>query len=98
MNEITSLKAGLLADIAAADTPDAVEGLRVGALGKQGVITALLKTLGAMSPEERQTRGPIIHDLRESVTAALADRKAALEQAALDARLASERLYSTLPA
>ncbi|WP_336961904.1 phenylalanine--tRNA ligase subunit alpha [Sphingobium aquiterrae] len=98
MTEITALKAGLIADIDAADTLDAVEALRVGALGKQGVITALLKTLGAMSPEERLLKGPPIQDLREGVTAAIAAKKAALEQAALDARLASERIDMTLPA
>ena len=98
MTEITSLKDGLIADIARADTLDAVEALRVGALGKSGVVTALLKTLGAMTPEERQTKGPAIHDLRESVTAAIAARKAALETAALDARLAAERTDMTLPA
>ncbi|GLS99624.1 phenylalanine--tRNA ligase alpha subunit [Sphingobium jiangsuense] len=97
MTEITALKAGLLADIERADTLERVEELRVGALGKQGVITALLKTLGAMKPEERQQRGPAIHDLRQGVTDAIATRKAALEQAALDARLASERLDMTLP-
>lgn len=97
MTEITALKAGLLADIEKSDTLDRVEELRVGALGKQGVITALLKTLGAMTPEERQQRGPEIHDLRQGVTDAIATRKTALEQAALDARLASEKLDMTLP-
>ncbi|HZV17096.1 MAG TPA: phenylalanine--tRNA ligase subunit alpha [Sphingobium sp.] len=98
MTEIISLQDGLLADIAKTDTLDEVEALRVGALGKSGVVTALLKTLGAMSPEERKAKGPAIHALRESVTAALAARKAALEQAALDARLVSERMDMTLPA
>ena len=98
MTEITSLQSGLVADIDAADTLDALEALRVGALGKNGVVTGLLKTLGAMTPEERQSRGPAIHALRESVTAAIARRKAALETAALDARLATERLDMTLPA
>jgi phenylalanyl-tRNA synthetase alpha chain len=98
MTEIANLKAGLIADIDAADTPGALEALRVGALGKSGVVTGLLKTLGAMSPEERLEKGPPIQDLRESVTAALADKKAALEQAALDARLASEKIDMTLPA
>jgi phenylalanyl-tRNA synthetase alpha chain len=98
MNEITSLKAGLIADIESADTLDALEALRVGALGKNGVVTGLLKTLGTMTPEERQVRGPAIHDLREGVTAAIAARKAALETAALDARLAAERIDMTLPA
>lgn len=97
MDEITALKAGLLADIEKADTAEQVEELRVGALGKQGVVTALLKTLGGMTPQERQERGPAIHDLREGVAQAIATRKAALEQAALDARLAGERLDMTLP-
>lgn len=87
-----------LARIAAAQDLDAVEQLRVEFLGKQGSISGLLKTLGAMSPEERQTVGPQIHALRESVTAALAERKAALETAALDARLAAETVDLTLPA
>ncbi len=98
MSEITHLKHGLLADIAGADSLDAVEALRVGALGKSGVVTGLLKTLGTMTPDERQARGPEIHDLRESVTAAIATRKAALEGAALEARLSAERIDMTLPA
>jgi hypothetical protein len=68
MSEVTALKAGLLADIESADTLAQVEELRVGALGKSGVVTALLKTLGGMSPEERQEKGPPIHGLRRSVT------------------------------
>ena len=98
MTDISALKAGLIADIAAADTLDALEALRVGALGKSGVVTGLLKTLGPMSPQERLEQGPPIQDLRESVTAAIAEKKAALEQAALDARLASEKIDMTLPA
>src|SRR3546814_17599089 len=53
--------------------------------------------MGSLSPEERQTRGPAIHGLREAVTNALADRKNALELAALEARLASEKIDVTLP-
>ena len=86
------------ARIAAAPDLDALEKLRVEFLGKQGSISALLKTLGGLSPEERQSVGPQIHALREGVTEALALRKAALEQAALDARLAAERVDLTLPA
>ena len=98
MTEISDLKAGLIADIAAANTLDAVEALRVGALGTSGVVTGLLKTLGGMSPDERLAKGPPIQDLREGVTTAIAERKATLEQAALDARLASEKIDMTLPA
>jgi len=81
---------------AAADLP-ALEAARVAALGKQGAVTELLKTLGAMSPDERQSEGPLIHKLREAVTDAIAGRKAALEQAGLERRLATESLDMTLP-
>ena len=84
MTDISALKAGLIADIEAADTLDALEALRVGAMGKSGVVTGLLKTLGPMSPEERLEKGPPIQDLRESVTAALADRKAPFTPTALN--------------
>lgn len=86
------------ARIAAATDLDALEALRVELLGKAGSVSALLKTLGAMSPEERQSEGPKIHGLRESVAAALSERKEALETAALDARLAAEHIDLTLPA
>lgn len=98
MTEVDALKAGLVAEIEQAGSLDALEALRVGALGKQGVVTGLLKTLGGMSPEERLEKGPPIQSLRETVTEAIATRKAALETAALDARLASERVDMTLPA
>jgi phenylalanyl-tRNA synthetase alpha chain len=84
--------------IAEAQDLDTVEKLRVEFLGKQGSISALLKTLGAMSPDQRQAEGPQIHALRESVTEALAARKDGLECAALEARLAAETVDLSLPA
>lgn len=98
MTNIADLKSSLLAEIAASDTLDALEPIRIAALGKQGSITALLKTLGGMSPDERLEQGPAIQGLREAVTAAIATRKSDLESAALNARLASERIDMTLPA
>jgi phenylalanyl-tRNA synthetase alpha chain len=98
MTDIAALQTKTLAAIADTDTLDALEAIRVAALGKQGSISALLKTLGQMSPEERQVQGPAINGLREAVSDAIATRKAALEGAALDARLAAERLDLTLPA
>ncbi len=87
-----------LARIAASDDLAALEAARIDYLGKQGSISALLKTLGAMTPEQRQSEGRAIHELREAVSAALASRKADLENAALDAQLAGERLDMSLPA
>ncbi len=98
MTDIAKLQTELIAAINSAGTPDALEAVRVSALGKQGSVSALLKTMGAMSPDERQVQGPIINGLRETVSAALADKKAALEAAALNERLATERLDMTLPA
>lgn len=98
MTDIVTLQTELMAAIDSADTLDALEAVRISALGKQGSVSALLKTMGAMSPDERQTQGPIINGLRESVTAALAAKKAALETAELNRRLASEYVDMTLPA
>ena len=77
---------------------DTLEALRVEFLGKQGSISGLLKTLGKMTPEERQVEGPKIHGLREQVSGAIEARKAALENEALEARLAAETIDLTLPA
>ena len=92
-----TLQADILGQIAAAATPEALEAVRVAAMGKSGSVTALLKTLGGMSPDERQVMGPRLNGLREAVGGALATRKVELEAAALNARLATERLDMTLP-
>ena len=96
--DIDPLRQDLLAAINAAATLDALEAARIAMLGKSGSVTALLKTLGGMSPDERQVQGPRIQGLREAVTNAIAARKAALDRAELDARLARETLDMTLPA
>jgi phenylalanyl-tRNA synthetase alpha chain len=97
-DDLDTLRDHMLTAIDAATGLDALEAVRVEALGKQGNVTQLLKTLGKMSPEQRQSEGPRINGLREAVAGAIATRKAVLERAALDARLASETLDMTLPA
>ena len=92
-----TLQAEILGQIAAAAAPEALEAVRVAALGKSGSVTALLKTLGGMSPDARSINGPRFNGLREAVGAALAARKVELDTAALDARLAAERQDMTLP-
>ena len=96
--DIETLQTELMAAIVSADTLEALEAVRVSALGKQGSVSALLKTMGGMSPEETQAQGPIINGLRESITSALAAKKADLETAELNRRLATERVDMTLPA
>jgi phenylalanyl-tRNA synthetase alpha chain len=97
MSEIEALQCELLDAVAAASSVDAVEAVRVAALGKSGRVTALLKTLGGMSPDERQANGPAFNGLREAVANAISAKKAELEAAALNARLAAERVDVTLP-
>ncbi|MGV2497728.1 phenylalanine--tRNA ligase subunit alpha [Pelagerythrobacter aerophilus] len=98
MSELQTRKDQAIAAIDAAETLDALEALRVEALGKQGWISLLLKTLGQMSPEERQSQAPAIQAARGEVADAIAARKAALENAELNRRLASETLDLSLPA
>jgi phenylalanyl-tRNA synthetase alpha chain len=98
MTDLTALETQLMSAIAAASDLPALETLRVSTLGKSGSISALLKTLGSMSAQERQQNGPRINGLRDTVSLALSNRKAELESAVLEARLASERLDLTLPA
>ena len=93
-----SLRAKALAQVEQAETLEALEAARVAFLGKQGSISLLLKTLGKMSPEERQVAGPAFNGLRADVTDAIAARKAVLEAAALDAKLAGETVDLSLPA
>jgi phenylalanyl-tRNA synthetase alpha chain len=97
MTDIQKLNDALASQIAAASTLDALEAVRIAALGKQGSVSRLLKSLGAMTPEERQSQGPMINGLRESVTNAIALRKVELEGIALTARLNAERIDITLP-
>ena len=97
MTDQTSLRAETLAAIAGAADEAGLEAVRVAALGKKGSISALLATLGKMSPDERKSAGAAINALKDEVTEALAARRSLLKAAALDARLKAEALDVTLP-
>ena len=97
MTEIESRSKQALADIAAAATPDALEALRVALLGKSGSITAQLKALGALPADRRKAAGEAINRARDAISESLSARKAELDAAALDARLATENIDVTLP-
>jgi phenylalanyl-tRNA synthetase alpha chain len=86
-----------VADIEAASSLDALDAMRVRLLGKQGEITGQLKQLGGLPPEQRKAQGERINRIRDTVADALAARKTVLEDAAFEARLASERVDITLP-
>ena len=97
MTELSALEHDLTARIGEAADEAALEAVRVSALGKKGAVSELLKTLGTMTPEERKERGPLINGLRDRVQAAVAARRETLAEAALEARLAAERIDVTLP-
>ncbi len=97
MSNLAELEARVLADIEAANDEAGLEAVRVAALGKKGSISALLSTLGKMSPEQRKTEGAAINLVKDAVNQALVARRDILKSAALDARLASETIDVTLP-
>ena len=97
MTDLTQLEQETLAAIGNAADETALEAVRIGALGKKGTISALLATLGKMAPDERKEKGAAINTLKDKVSAALAQRRQVLKEAALEARLAAEKLDVTLP-
>jgi phenylalanyl-tRNA synthetase alpha chain len=97
MTDLSALQLQTLASIADAGDEAALEAARVAALGKKGSISALLATLGKMSPDERKSAGAAINALKDQVAEALAARRAVLKAAALQAQLEREALDMTLP-
>jgi len=91
------LKQKYLSQIANAGDESALEDIRLAAVGKKGEVALKMRELGKMTPEERQTAGPALNALKDEINSALAAKKAALGDAALDERLRSEWLDVTLP-
>ncbi|MBA2589917.1 MAG: phenylalanine--tRNA ligase subunit alpha [Alphaproteobacteria bacterium] len=98
MTDIAALQSEILAQVSAAADEAALESVRVGTLGKKGSVSALLATMGKLTPDERKVQGPLFNGLRDTITDAIAARKVELADVALDARLAGETLDVTLPA
>lgn len=97
IQDLPTLEAEISAAIAEATDEQSLDAVRVAALGKKGSVSELMKGLGGMSSEERQTAGPALNGLKSRLTDALAARKAELTEAALEARLAHEKIDVTLP-
>jgi phenylalanyl-tRNA synthetase alpha chain len=97
MTSLDTLQSELLAAIEGASDMAALEAARVGALGKKGRLTELMKGLGELQGEARKAQGQALNQLRAAIEGALAAKKAALEAVALDAKLAAERIDVTLP-
>ncbi len=95
--DLAELENGLVAAIDRADDLDALETVRIEALGKKGVISQRMAQLGKMAPEDRKAFGQAVNQVKNRVSEALEARKAALEEAALEQRLATETADITLP-
>jgi phenylalanyl-tRNA synthetase alpha chain len=98
MTELAELESQLVSAVEAAGDEATLDTVRVSALGKKGAISERMKTLGAMSPDERKQAGQALNAIKDKVAAAIASRSASLKQAALEARLATEFVDVTLPA
>ena len=85
------------ASIAAAESLDELDGVRVRFLGRQGRMTAELKALGALAPELRPAAGKRLNDGKQAIRRALDARREALSSDVLRSKLESGRLDVTLP-
>ncbi len=97
MNNLDALKSELAGMVEAAADVQALEQVRVSALGKKGHITVLMKDLGQMEPNERKAAGQQLNVLKQEIADLIDARKFELENAGLDVRLAEEKIDITLP-
>ena len=98
MADIEQLKTDLLASVEAASSLDALEEVRVAALGKKGAITAQMKNLGALGPDERKAAGQALNAIKGAVASAIDAKQGSMADAALEAKLLAEKVDVTLPA
>jgi phenylalanyl-tRNA synthetase alpha chain len=96
MSNLEALKQEIVQTVKAANDIQSLEEVRVTALGKKGRVTDLMKTLGTLSPEERKEMGQALNRLKDEITAEIDARATTLKAAALNARLAAEKLDVTL--
>ena len=95
--KLEQIRQEALSAFAQAGSAQDLDALRVKYLGKKGELTNVLKMMGSLSAEERPVVGQMANEVREALTAALEERQAALEEEALDQRLAAEALDVTIP-
>ncbi len=95
--QLEQIKVNALAALDAAATPASLEELRVKLLGKKGELTAVLKQMGKLSPEERPVMGQMANAVRAQIEEKLEERKAAIHSAVLEAKLAAEAIDVTIP-
>ena len=95
--QLENIRMQALAALEAAETPAALEELRVSLLGKKGELTAVLKQMGKLSPEERPIMGQVANSVRADIEAKLEERKAIINAAVLEQKLAAEAIDVTIP-
>ena len=95
-NQLEQIKLSAMTSLDEASTPAALEELRVRFLGKKGELTAVLKLMGKLSPEERPVMGQLANSVRAEIEAKLEERKTAIHAAVLEAKLAEEALDVTI--
>ena len=98
MDDLETVKRKWLDATGGAGDVAALEQIRVEALGKKGEISLLMKGLGGLSPDARREQGARLNEVKDAVAAAIEGRKAALAEAELEKKLATERVDVTLPA
>ncbi len=96
MSNIEALKKEIVETVQAANDMQALETVRVQALGKKGKVTDLMKSLGQMDPEQRREMGQALNRLKDEITGEIETRAAALKRKELDERLQTEKLDMTL--
>ena len=96
--KLEQIKAQALAQIEASDALDKLNEVRVNVLGKKGELTAVLKSMKDVSPEERPKVGQMVNETREEIEKVLDEAKARMEKAVREAKLKAEVIDVTLPA
>ena len=97
IDELNAIRAAAEGGLASADSLEELEQLRIALLGRKGSLTAAMKGMGRLSPEERPIIGKLANEVRASVEAGIAAQRAILEEAQLQARIAADAVDVTLP-
>lgn len=96
--QIAKIKENALAEISNSKTLQELENVRVKYLGKKGELTAVLKGMKDLSPEERPVIGSIVNEVRDNLESKIKEVEEILKEKAMNLKLEKERIDITLPA
>lgn len=96
--KIDAIRAAAKAAIEKTASENEIEELRVKYLGKKGELTAMLKQMGSLSPEERPAMGQLVNEAKQKLETLIAEKKAEMKQRATEAKLKAETIDITMPA